>query len=233
MLLRRRAVKKTSMPVHAAVVEDDPFARLTLVEALTANGITVVYDTDSAADALKHIPSHKPDVAVLDLHLGSGPTGIDLAVALREHAPKLGVVLLTSFDDPRLLGPTLPSAPTGTQYLPKRSVTSIAVLLTAVRDAIGAAGNPVPRNRNVPPKTPDKPEIAALSDTQMDTLRLVAKGLSNAEIARQRGVSERAVEAAISRLAKQLSVPTDPLSNQRVQLANVYFRSRGMQADDT
>lgn len=221
------------MPVRAAVVEDDPFARLTLVEALTANGVSVVYDTESAAEALKHIPSHKPDVVILDLHLGAGPTGIDLAVALREHAPKLGVVLLTSFDDPRLLGPTLPDTPSGTQYLPKRSVTSLTVLLTAVRDAIGTAGNPVPRNRNVPPKTPDQPEIAALTDTQMDTLRLVATGLSNAEIARQRSVSERAVEAAISRLAKQLGVTSNPLVNQRVQLANVYFRSRGVQTDET
>jgi DNA-binding NarL/FixJ family response regulator len=225
---------KHVMPVRAAVVEDDPFTRLTLVEALNAHGVDVVYETGVASDALKNIPEAKPDVVVLDLHLGSGPTGIDLAVELRRQAPRLGVVLLTSFDDPRLLGPNLPTPPKGSQYLPKRSVATIATLLEALRDAIGATGNPVP-NYGRYTATPDKPDVspvAELSDTQIDTLRLVARGFSNAEIARRRDVSARAVEAVIARLIKILGVSNETSHNQRVHLAQVYFRSRGLSFDD-
>lgn len=221
------------MPVRAAIVEDDTFTRLTLVEALCANGIDVVYESDSASAAVKDIPIVKPDVVVLDLHLGAGPTGIDLGIELRKQAPRLGVVLLTSFDDPRLLGPSLPAPPAGTQYLPKRSVSSITVLLEALRDAIGAAGNPVPKNPRVKKRAPETSTVTGLSDTQVDTLRLVAQGFSNAEIARRRNVSEGAVEAAISRLIKTLGVGSLTTQNQRVHLAQVYFRSRGLSVDES
>jgi len=232
------------MPVRIAVVEDDTFTRLTLAESLRAQGLEVVLVTDSAVEALREIPALGVHAVLLDLHLGAGPTGIDLAVALRSRQPRLGIVLLTTFDDPRLLSSTLPDPPPGTRYVTKRSLGSMEDLIAVLRDAIGA----VESTRAAQPsaglqsaQAPDDDAMTAataasggfreLSDIQLETLRLVARGHSKAEIARRRGVTERAVEAAISRLARHFGVTADAALNQRVHLAQVYFRSLGLPVD--
>jgi DNA-binding NarL/FixJ family response regulator len=56
----------------------------------------------------------------------------------------------------------------------------------------------------------------------------VAEGFSNAEIAKRRGVSEKAVEGTIARLASRLSLEKDTALNQRVHIARVYFRAMGL-----
>ena len=62
------------MQMRLALVEDDSFTRLTLATSLRSQGIQIVIDTDSASDALREFDEAKPHVALLDLHLGKGPT---------------------------------------------------------------------------------------------------------------------------------------------------------------
>jgi DNA-binding NarL/FixJ family response regulator len=235
------------MAIRIAVVEDDPFTRLTLVEALRAQGIEVVLATASATEALRQVPGLGVHAVFLDLHLGAGPTGIDLAIALRNRQPRLGIVLLTTFDDPRLLSSTLPEPPPGTCYVTKRSLGSVEELIATLRDAITAISTPATPAPDSARSTSGTStaqrlsddrtgssgsgDLRALSDVQIETLRLVARGLSNAEIARRRQVTDRAVEAAIARLARHLGVSADAASNQRVHLAQVYFRSLGLPVD--
>ena len=215
------------MAISTLVVEDDAFTRVTLAESLRAQGIGVVLATDRATEALDAARERPVHAAFLDLHLGVGPTGVDLALALRRMHPRVGIVLLTSFDDPRLLSPTLPAPPSGTQYVTKRSVGGIEVLVAALRDAIEAAAGRAVDERPTGGTTP----VHALTDTQIETLRLVAQGLSNAEIARRRGVSPGSVEATITRLARTLEVEPTASRNQRVHMAQVYFRSLGLPVD--
>lgn len=223
------------MAIRTLVVEDDAFTRVTLAESLRAQGVDVVLATERATEALEVARDRPVHAAFLDLHLGAGPTGVDLALALRRMHPRIGIVLLTSFDDPRLLSPTLPPPPPGTQYVTKRSVGGIDALVGALRDAIDAAagraadGRPRPTPRATAPRERDAvTPVQALTDTQVETLRLVAQGLTNAEIARRRGVSEGSVEATITRLARALAVEPTASRNQRVHMAQVYFRSLGL-----
>jgi DNA-binding NarL/FixJ family response regulator len=66
--------------------------------------------------------------------------------------------------------------------------------------------------------------ISHLTDLQIDTLRLVADGLTNAEIGRIRYVSEKAIEQIVSRIALVLDVQPDRTKNLRVQLVGEYFK---------
>ena len=66
--------------------------------------------------------------------------------------------------------------------------------------------------------------ISQLTDLQIDTLRLVANGLTNAEISRMRFVSEKAIEQIVSRIALVLNVQPDRTKNLRVQLVGEYFK---------
>jgi two-component system invasion response regulator UvrY len=212
------------MVLDVIVVEDDAFTRLSLVAALSASGLRVVYDTDNAGDALTKAELLLPHAAILDLHLGRGPTGIDVARSLRRHNPRVGIVLLTSFDDPRLLGENLPSPPAGTQYLTKRSVTSIDTVVQAVGASV--------RARNVSPAITHTSPLEKLTGVQIETLRLISHGLSNSEIAVRRGVTEKSVEKSITRICRSLSVDTGPMSNQRVQIVKIFFGALGVSSLD-
>jgi len=65
------------------------------------------------------------------------------------------------------------------------------------------------------------------TDIQIETLRLVAQGLSNSEIARVRFVSEKSVEQIVARIAQHLSIAPDRSKNLRVILTGEYFKWLG------
>jgi DNA-binding NarL/FixJ family response regulator len=210
------------MGLRALVVEDDSFTRLSLVAALEQNGIEVVLQTGSAGEAVAATKDLVVSVAILDLHLGSGPSGIDVAHALRRKNPSIGIVFLTSFSDPRLMNPALPPLPGGSQYITKQSVTEVEILLKAITDSVTIKREVKPIHNQA---------FGNLSDIQIETLRLVAQGLTNAEIAKRRFVKPKSVELTINRVAKALGVTADATQNQRVHIAKVYFRAIGADND--
>lgn len=209
-----------------ALIEDDDFTRFTLVSAVKQLGFDVVYDSSSASQALLAIPQLRPDLAILDLHLGAGPSGVDLARSLRAQLPNLGLVILSSFEDPRLLNSSLPSVPAGALYLTKSSVRDGATLNAALTKALLLSVDDKATSQvNSSP-------FSKFSSIQLETLRLMAKGLSNAEIAKRRFVTEKSVEISISRIAKKLGLQKSDTINQRVHIANVYFRASGQSLED-
>jgi DNA-binding NarL/FixJ family response regulator len=201
------------MSIRVLLVEDDGFTRSTLAAALERHGIAVAQALGSAREALAL--ADLPDVAVLDLDLGPGPNGIDLALVLRDRAPAIGIVLLTSYDDPRLIASDLPPVPRGTRYLRKREVSDVTSVLASI---MGAARRPMAM------AGADRIE---LSDAQIDVLRAVAEGLSTAEIAHRRGVSDKAVEKTITQLCARFGLDRLPTHNQRVRLAAEYHALTG------
>ena len=213
--MRHRSRIIARMGQSVLLVEDDNLVRAALVAGLTHHGFDVTAVGDARA-AMASFAETSPEVAVLDLHLGAGPTGLDLAVGMRERSPDLGLVLLTSFSDPRLLRTSLDTIPAGMLYLVKQSVDDLALLATAIDSAPEAARSPA----TTAPRSP-------LTAAQADTLRLLAAGLSNSEIARVRVVTDATVEKTIARTAQALGIPYEEGVNQRVALARAYFRLIG------
>lgn len=200
------------------VVDDDPFALTTLCAALQYMRIEVVGRATSAREALALQAAADAQVALLDLDLGPGPTGIDLAHALRVQQPDLGLVLLSTYRDPRLVAPGSVAPPLGTGFLPKGDVTNVEQL----RDQIAAVA-----------RDPSKPRSWAndalpdLSVMQLEVLRSLAEGMSTQAIATKRGVSAKAVEQTITKLYDAFDMPRDPDHNQRVRLARAYLELAG------
>lgn len=206
--------QQVSGPVRALVIDDEPFARSMVSGALAGHDVEVVAVGEGIAQALA-VPPEAYEVAVLDLDLGPGPNGIDLAFALRRRNPRVGIVVLTSFSDPRLIAANVKEPPPGAAYVVKQSLTDVGFLIAAVNAvAEGAATDAVI------PRVP-------LTDAQVETLRLLAYGLSNAEIARVRVVTEKSVEQAIKRATTGLGIDPTPSINQRVALARAYFALTG------
>lgn len=200
------------------VVDDDVFSLTTVCAVLQYLRLEVVGRASSAREALALQPSVSAQVALLDLDLGPGPTGSDLAHALRLAQPNLGLLLLSTYRDPRLVAPGTIAPPTGTGYLAKGDVTDVNVL----RDWITAVvREPLRDRRQVTDALPE------LSDMQMQVLRSLAAGLSTQAIAAERGVSVSAVEQTITRLYDTFDMPRDPEHNQRVRLARAYLELAG------
>ena len=199
--------------VNVLLVEDNDFTRSTVAAALRAEQCHLVASVASARDAMDAAKMHDIDCAVLDLDLGTGPSGIDLAYALRQDDPDLAIVILTSYADPRLHSDDERQLPARAVYAVKDDVHSTAQLREQIDVACGLRRQDVAHGaRQVP-----------LTDAQVEILRLVADGCTNAEIARRRVVSERSVEAAIARILRRLDITPDENENSRVLLTGAYF----------
>jgi DNA-binding NarL/FixJ family response regulator len=218
-----------SLRARVLVVEDNAFTRTTVCGALRDAGINVVADTGSASEALEIARRVSPHAAVLDLDLGRGPTGIDVAVALREEFPTIGIVILTSYGDPRLTGRNVSHIPGGSVYLVKSDLSSAQALADAVDNSLRLAASPGAPGRSALPVP--RGSTAGLTDAQVEVARMVAEGLSNAEIAARRGVSAPSVERIIMRVARELGIESTSATNRRVLIAREYLRQAGADLD--
>ncbi len=200
------------------VLEDDAFALATLCAALQYMRLEVVGSATTAREALDLQQKVHPQVALLDLDLGPGPTGIDVAHALRVENPDLGIVILSTYRDPRLVAPGAVAPPLGTGYLAKSDVTDIEQLRELLTSVLRAPR----KKRNI-----NDDALPELSDLQLLVLRSLAAGLSTQAIAAERGVTVSAVEQTITKLYEAFKMPRDPEHNQRVRLARAYLELSG------
>lgn len=206
--------------MRVVIVEDDALLRSSLSAAVERHGIRVTGMFASALGVADHVRETEPDAALLDLDLGPGPTGIDVARALRAVHPTIGLVLLTTYEDPRLKIGAMPSMPAGLQYLNKGRIDDVSEIARVLHLAGRTPKKAAPKSR--------QPARVDLTSTQIDVLRMVAEGLSTQEIARRRGVSAKAVEQVLTKIYDRLELPRDSSVNQRVQLAHAFLKSAGL-----
>lgn len=214
-MLKPNAVTAGLEQLSAVVADNDRLTAISLADSLRLHGIDSLAVVHSAGDAIDSALSLKPDVLVVDLDFGPGPTGLDVAAAVRRKLPRIGIVLVTSYEDPRLLAPNLPKTPTGALYVVKHKVESPSQIAYAARGSyryskvLGDA--PKPKNR------------INLTDSQIELLRLVSMGFSNQAISRQLFITSSAVEKAITRLATKLDIDRSNEANLRVGLTQKYL----------
>jgi len=218
------------MNERVLVVVDDGFELSTLVPALRLHEMDIIGEARSESMAMNLLHRLQPDVVLLDMHI-AGISAIKIAVNLRKFKPNVGLVILESCSDVRLLGDRHVDIPVGTKLILKKSATDILILCAAISEASDSAvaGQDVSWiNGSVAMKEKTVQGLLAhLTDAQVQTLRLVADGFTNAQIGRVRFTSEKAVEQIISRVAQELNIHPDRNRNMRVQLVNEYYKWLG------
>jgi len=137
----------------------------------------------------------------------------------RSAQPELGVVVLTAFEDPKLLSARIPTFPRDFVYMVKQRIDDLDQVLEACELARAYAVGEAE-----PPQTAGR---FPLTRSQAEMLRLVASGLSNRAIADQLSLSEDSVAKSVNRLGKKLVTSRGADTNIRVALTQMYFDMMG------
>lgn len=217
--------------MRIVLIEDEPLLRDLLADNLAEAGdVEVVATYRDGAQALA-AGAEGVDVAIIDIDLGHGPDGLEVARTWRDRWPGLGVVFLSNLRDPGLLleMPDPSSGSVGSRggmaYLHKRSASTVGVLVDAVTQA--AVGDIVID----PVLMADLPDagvgIDSLTPHQVRILEAIATGASNRRIADDLGISSKSVENATASALRTLGIDgTDTRINVRVTAALTYLRLR-------
>jgi DNA-binding NarL/FixJ family response regulator len=211
--------KGSATPRHILVVEDEPLLRDLIARTLESGGF-VVTTAASAADAKRAVKTADPDALLLDVELGPGPNGFDLAEVIARQRPDIGIVFLTNLPDPRFGGKSSKAIAKNQAYIRKGVIDSGSELIEALEAVL--------RDRSTHDYRHDLASnrpLAQLSQRQMETLRLVAEGKTNAQIAAIRGTSTRAVESMLQRIFELMDIDGSE-TNPRVLAVSKFLATR-------
>ena len=215
------------MTFRVLVINDDAFELATLSAALRLHTINVIGEANNLAVAESLFRSLQPEVLVMDIQF-DGQEAITLVKKLRKLNPALGIVFTTACPDLRLLGIASKDVPLGSQVILKKSISNLEVIATSIRNSISIAETKSPvawvDSQGSTHENAFASVLGAMTDTQIETLRLVATGLSNAEIGRVRFVSEKSVEQIVARIAGHFAIAPDRTRNLRVLIAGHYYK---------
>lgn len=198
------------------LVEDEEFTRGLLANLLTKSGAQV-RATASVAGALEILAEFEPHVVITDLDLGVGPSGVHLLNRIAEDAPWTGMVILSAHASPELAVRDGSRIPPGTVYLVKSDVASADDILAVVEAAV--------EKRVVRELGPEADRVV-LSPVHGEVLRLIAEGLSNAGIAKERNTTLRAAEGMVQRTFLALGLRSDPDHNARVLAVRMWQQGK-------
>jgi two-component system response regulator NreC len=171
-------------------------------------GMHVVAEAGTTDDAVRLTKAHRPEVLVLDLNMPGGPgsSSLDALPDLMAGSPGTAVVVLTMQSDPQFARSALGAG--AKAYVLKEAADS--ELVEAVRTA--AAGDVYlnPRLGAKLAATPPDPEGPPddLTDREVEILRLIALGHTNAEIGKQLYLSVRTVESHRAHVQQKLRLTT-------------------------
>lgn len=204
-------------PRSILVVEDEALLRELIGSTLQERGFEVA-TAGSPSEAIEQFRSLDPDGVVMDIDLGPGPNGFDLAERFVESGTGVSIVFLTNLPDPRFAGRGPDDVPEGIAYLRKSAVRDVDGLIDTL-DATMRGGVEAYMRHD---RADDRP-FAALTRNQIEALRLVALGRSNAQIAEARGTSVKAVERVVARAFAAAGVDPESAGNNRVDAARRFI----------
>jgi len=214
-------------PLDVVIVDDAVLFRDSLAMMLVVEAGARVRTLGDAAALLEAVDAAPPDVAIVDIRLP--PTfrteGLDAAAWLREHVPRLGVLVLSAHLESLHVDRLLRSGG-GFGYLLKDRVTGIAAFVDALRTV--AAGGTVVDPEIIDTALRRRPRpIERLTDRELEVLRLMALGRSNQAICTELAVSPKTLETHVRAIFNRLDLAAETRGNRRVLAVLAYLREIG------
>ncbi|HXE33446.1 MAG TPA: response regulator transcription factor [Verrucomicrobiae bacterium] len=192
------------MPIRIVLADDHVLVRQGLMSLLEREGFQVVAEASDGQEAVHHVESLEPDIAVMDISM---PTlnGLNAAREISRSSPKTKTILLTQHDEGQYIREALEAGVKG--YVLKNQVASD--LLLAIRQVsrgqvylspgVSSAVMDAYRSKSEKPNNP-------LTLRERQVLQLIAEGKSTKDIASLLGISVKTAESHRTRLMQKLEI---------------------------
>ncbi|MCA1836414.1 MAG: response regulator transcription factor [Actinobacteria bacterium] len=203
--------------IRVVVVDDQPLVRAGIVMLINAeDDITVVAQAADGAEALTQIRSQRPDVVLMDVRM-PGTDGVAATRAVvnegltAQSGQPIGVIILTTYHIDEAVYAALRAGASG--FLLKDAAP--AEIVHAIRSVVAGEAwlDPAVARRLIDefaarpePHTPTPAEMAQLTPREREVLSLMARGLSNADVAVELFISEATVKTHLARVMMKLGV---------------------------
>lgn len=196
---------------RVAVVDDHAIVRQGLKTLLNRDDMTVIGEADSGPEAVNLARELQPDVMLLDIRMKGGD-GLQALPQILSVSPQTKVIMLTTYANAGYLARSIHDG--AVAYLSKD--IDPHKVIQAVR-AVAAGEELIDRellkmalataiDHSVPEPEPSELPVEELSEREIDVLRLVAAGLSNAVIADTLSISLTTVKTHVSHILEKLNV---------------------------
>jgi DNA-binding NarL/FixJ family response regulator len=197
-------------PVRVLIVEDDALMRAGLRGVLAADpSIEIVGEAADGAEAVHRTRLLRPELILMDIRMPQ-VDGIEATRNVLAAFPDVKVVILTTFEEDRYIFGALHAGASG--FLLKRTKPEDLVAAIHTVAAGDSLLSPSVTSRVIAgmthrrPAEPADPRLSELTDRERQVLELVARGLSNAEIAEELVIEETTVKTHTKRIVSKLGV---------------------------
>lgn len=203
--------------IRVVVVDDQPLVRAGIVMLINAeDDISVVAEAADGAEALTRIRTERPDVVLMDVRM-PGTDGVAATRAVVEEGltarsgQPIGVIILTTYHIDEAVYAALRAGASG--FLLKDAAP--AEIVHAIRSVVAGEAwlDPAVARRLIDefaarpePHTPTPAEMEHLTPREREVLSLMARGLSNADVATELFISEATVKTHLARVMMKLGV---------------------------
>ena len=191
-------------PIRVLIADDHTVVREALALLLgTFPDLEMVGEASNSTQAIDFCAECYPDVVLMDLVM-PGVDGVSAIRAIRQQHPTVKILALTSFNEETLIQAALEAGAIG--YLMKN--ISATELAEAIRAAHGGKPTLAPEATQALIHAATRPPGPGhdLTEREREVLKLLAKGLSNAQIADHLGVSPHTIRNHVSRIFSKLNV---------------------------
>jgi DNA-binding NarL/FixJ family response regulator len=205
--------------MRVVIADDSVLLRAGIARLLEDAGFEVVAQAANAEDLLRKVRAHRPTVAVTDIRMPPTQTdeGLRAAQQIRRELPEVGVMVLSQYIDEGYAAELLQGSAEGVGYLLKDRVADVSTFTDALR-RVGSGGSALDpevvaqllgrRRANDP--------LERLTPREREVLGHMAEGRSNAAIARELVVTERAIEKHVTSIFSKLGLTTVEDGHRRV-----------------
>ncbi|MER7274880.1 response regulator transcription factor [Dactylosporangium sp. NPDC000244] len=200
----------TADPPRVVIADDQALVRTGFAMILGADGIEVVAEAADGAEAIDAVRRTRPDVVLMDVRM-PGVDGLEATRRiLADHPDPPRIIILTTFDLDRYVYAALSAGASG--FLLKdvtadRLVSAVRMVRTG--DALLAPSvtrRLVERFAGRDEETTLHRDLSTLTPRELDILRLIARGLSNTELAARLHISETTVKTHVTRMLSKLGL---------------------------